>query len=114
MSTKSGAVHHFHIRKRIHQKHEKYPHPNKLKRFFDKLIYVAVIAGPIMSLPQLFRIWFTKSAIGVSFASWSSFAVLSLIWMSYGFLHKQKPIIYTSMGSIIIQILIAVSVLVYS
>ena len=32
-----NGYHHFHRRKRIHLKHEKYPHPNKWKRLIDKI-----------------------------------------------------------------------------
>ena len=113
MPIKSGAIHHLSMRKRIYQKHEKYPHPKKLINIFDKLIYIAIIVGPIMIFPQLFTIWYHKQATGVSLTSWISFVILNFIWLGYGILHKEKPIIYTSISAVILQTLVVVGVILY-
>lgn len=83
MTSYSKGLHHYHIRKRIYQKHEPFPSKNKLKRNFDKLIYIAVIFGPIMTIPQLLKIWTSKNAAGVSFIAWASFSVISILWLTY-------------------------------
>jgi uncharacterized protein with PQ loop repeat len=114
MATLTHAFHHFHIRKRIHQKHEPYPHPDKLKRTFDRVIYFAAIVIPITNLPQLYKIWAYKDASGVSLISWISFSIFSLVWISYGILHKEKPIIIMNSGLAIIQALIALGTFLYS
>ncbi len=113
MTSYSKGLHHYHIRKRIHQKHEPFPSKNKLKRNFDKLIYIAVIFGPIMTIPQLLKIWTSKNAAGVSFIAWASFSVISILWLTYGILHKEKPIIFMNLALIILQALIAISALIY-
>ena len=113
MSNNTEGFHHYHIRKRIHQKHEQFPHPDKFKRIFDKVIYVAVIVGPIMNLPQLFKIWVSQSASGVSFTSWISFSIISVFWFIYGILHKEKPVIFMNFALIIVQALIAIGALRY-
>lgn len=104
---------HFHLRKRIHQKHEKYPHPEKFRNFYDKLIYFVAFATPITNLPQLFEVWYSKSAQGVSFISWTMFAVISVTWLIYGIIHKEKPIIFMNALLIIVQSLIAIGAFVY-
>lgn len=113
MAIHSGALHHYHIRKRIHIKHEPFPHPDKVKRIFDHLIYIVVILGPIMNLPQLFKIWLSKDATGVSITSWLSFSIFSMVWFVYGILHKEKPIIFMNLTLIVIQALIAVGTFLY-
>ncbi|MBU4069586.1 MAG: hypothetical protein KJ646_01240 [Nanoarchaeota archaeon] len=113
MTSYSKGLHHYHIRKRIYQKHEPFPSKNKLKRNFDKLIYIAVIFGPIMTIPQLLKIWTSKNAAGVSFIAWASFSVISILWLTYGILHKEKPIIFMNLALIILQVLIAISALIY-
>lgn len=112
MVNQSKGLHHLHLRKRVH--HEKYPPPDKLKRVYDKLIYVAVVMGPIMNLPQLLKIWILKNAAGVSLISWISFSIISIFWVGYGLLHKDKPIIYMNFSLMIIQALIALGVIIYS
>ena len=86
-------IHHKHKRKRIHIGHEKYPHPNKLKNFVDKLIYVVGVFVPAMSLIQVHKIYAEKTADGISMIAYCGFFAANLVWLLYGFLHKEKPIV---------------------
>lgn len=113
MGTHSQGLHHYETRKRIHKKHEPYPHPDRLKRVVDRIIYIVVFVGPIMNLPQLFKIWLYRDATGVSFVSWIGFAVFSVVWLAYGILHKEKPIIFMNLFLMVVQALIAIGAFVY-
>ncbi|MBT4576733.1 hypothetical protein HOM13_01440 [Candidatus Woesearchaeota archaeon] len=64
---------HQHIRKRVHTKFEKYPHPNKLKNNLDKLVYAAGFFGLVMTIPQILKIWVEKNVAGISVVSWISY-----------------------------------------
>lgn len=88
-------MYHFHLRKRIHQKKEKFPSPNKWKRFIDNIIYFVGMVGPIMTIPQVWNIWIEQNASGVSPISWSAYLIVSMFWLTYGITHKEKPIIFT-------------------
>lgn len=107
------ALHHFHRRKRIHQKHEPYPHPGKGKRFMDRIIYVVGVLGPLMTIPQLTKIWIEKNAVGVSIVSWASYLIIAVFWLIYGVMHKEKPIILTYSFWIILEAAIVVGILMY-
>ena len=107
------GMHHYHTRKRIHKKHESYPSKNKWKRIMDKVILGVAVAGPIMTIPQLLKIWVEKNATGVSVISWAAYLVLSVFWLIYGVMHKEKPIIFSSVLWIILQILIVIGILIY-
>lgn len=109
-----GVLHHISKRKRVHQKLEKYPHPYKFKNYLDRIIYIVAIIGPLMALPQLNKIWFLKDATGVSFLSWFLFGIVNLIWLFYGLVHKEKPIIVANMMWVIIDFSIAVGIVIYS
>lgn len=113
MAVYNKGLHHYHIRKRVHLKHEPYPHPNKLKRIYDKIIYVVVILCPIMNLPQLLKVWLEKDASGVSAISWIGFSFISLTWLIYGILHRDKHILVMNAFLIVIQAFIAVGVILY-
>lgn len=89
------GLHHFHRRKRIHEKLEPYPHPNKWKRLLDKIIYFVGIFVPIVTIPQLLEIWVNKNASGVSLISWSGYLIAVSFWFLYGIAHKEKPIIFS-------------------
>ena len=100
------------MRKRIHEKHEPYPHPDKWKRLMDKLIYFVGASAPIMTLPQLFNIWIDKNTSGVSLITWSSYEVISVFWLIYGIMHREKPIIITHIMLIFVKALIIIGILI--
>ena len=105
--------HHLHRRKRIHVKHEPYPHPDVWKNRMDRMMIFIGMMGPIMAIPQLFAIWVDKTASGVSPITWSAFLVLAVVWLIYGLMHKAKPIITTYTAWIIMNSLIVTGVLLY-
>lgn len=88
------AHHHLHKRKRKSLK--KYPHSNKWVRLLDRSILIVAILGPIMNLPQILKIYLNHSAAGVSALTFSLLLIMSIIWLIYGFVHKDKPIITSS------------------
>jgi uncharacterized protein with PQ loop repeat len=109
----SHGLHHFHRRKRIHQNHEPYPHPDKWKNFLDKIIYFVGILGPLMTIPQVWNIWVLKNASGVSILSWSTYLFVAIVWVLYGIVHKEKPIIVTYAIWIILDILIILGIILH-
>ncbi|MFW5746020.1 MAG: SemiSWEET family transporter [Nanoarchaeota archaeon] len=69
--------------------------------------------GPIMTIPQLCKIWVEKNAAGVSAVSWIAYLVTAFFWLTYGIMHKEKPIIFTYSGWIIIEVFIIIGTFVY-
>ena len=108
------AMHHISKRKRIHQKYEKYPHPNKWKRLLDDLVYIAGIILVIMTIPQAYNIWSVRSAIGVSLLTWITYFFVAVISTIYGFVHKEKPIILTHISLAVVELVIIVGIVLYS
>ena len=107
------GFYHLHRRKRISKKLEPYPHPIKWKRWLDKLIYFVAIAGPLAILPQIFKIWQSKTAAGVSSFYWIFFLFTSLVWLIYGFVHKEKPIIFANLLYLILGFIVLVGIWMY-
>ncbi|PJE81117.1 hypothetical protein COU58_04085 [Candidatus Pacearchaeota archaeon CG10_big_fil_rev_8_21_14_0_10_32_42] len=103
---------HLNIRKRI-AKREKFPNPDKKLRRLDNLVYTIGIIGPMMALPQIFKIFVLKNAGGVSFITSISFALFSFIWLIYGKAHDVKPIIITQYIWIFLHLSIAIGALIY-
>jgi uncharacterized protein with PQ loop repeat len=62
-------------------------------RLIDRLIYVAAIVEPLFSLPQAIEVYRTKSAGSVSVLSWLGFEVMTLIWIWYAVVHKERMIL---------------------
>ena len=84
----------------------------KLAKAIDKFIYVIALFWPIMTVPQIIKIWETKDVAWLSIRTWSAYITNSSFWLIYGLLHKEKPIIISQIfrllvnGSIFIWILL--------
>ncbi len=83
-----SGLHHFHKRKR------KSPVVERWKRRFDKWIYVLGILAPIVTIPQVMKIWVGKNAGGLSLVSWTAYMIGAIFWIFYGLFHKEKPIVF--------------------
>ena len=104
---------HHRLRTKTHNKHKSQPHSVKWKGFIDHAIYVVGLIGPIMTIPQLTKIWVEKNASGVSAISWSAYIVVAIFWILYGIAHKEKPLIVISSIWIVLEVFIVVGTLRY-
>ena len=107
-------IHHYHVRKRVHHWYETYPHPGMVKRWVDRAVYFVGVAGPIMTMPQLYTIWVEQNTAGVSLITWTSYAFISSFWLLYGALHHEKPIIVTQISWLTIHALVISGILIYN
>ena len=108
-----GGLNHYHQRKRFYEKYEPIPSKDRTIRFMDRAIYVVGVAGPIMTIPQVWEIWINKNAAGVSALTWGSYLILAFFWLFYGIIHKEKPIVFTNVLWIVLQTIIVIGVLMY-
>ena len=54
---------------------------------------MAAIVEPLFSLPQAYQIYHDQAATSVSILSWLGFELMTLIWLWYGVVHKEKMIL---------------------
>ena len=113
MKKYTEGLHHFHTQKRVHQKHEQYPHADKLKNFIDKIIYPVGIIGPLMTIPQFLKIWIDQDATGVSIISWSAYLIIAIFWLLYGTVHKEWPIILSNVLWILMDAAVVLGIFYY-
>ena len=106
-------VHHYHKRKRIYRNYEPYPSRKRSKRFMDKIVYLVAILGPIMTIPQFLKVYVEQNVSGLSLISWSSYFLINIVWLCYGILHKEKPIVLAYSAWMIMNGLIALGIVVY-
>lgn len=79
----------------------------------DKSMTVAAVVSPLMTLPQIWLIFSTESAVGVSLFTWASYLIFNLVFLTYGIAHTIKPLIVTSVIWIIMDILVVTGTVVY-
>ena len=102
------GVHHISQRRRIYKNLEPLPHPVRWKRMFDGAMYFGSFIGPIIVLPQIIQVWVYHNTQGVSLASWALFGVSSILWMTYGIIHKEKVLIFANALFTIVNFLVVI------
>lgn len=71
---------------------EPFPARSTLTRFLDRLMYLVGVLAPFALLPQVVRLYETRSSDGISLATWILLACSNVLWFLYGIVHKDKPI----------------------
>ncbi len=104
---------HLHLRKRITKNLEPYPARSAWKRLLDKLIFIAGVVGPILSIPQVILIYSNKDASDISAVSWFGWAALNIVWILYGLAHREPPIVMTYSFWFIVNLTIAFGAVLY-
>ncbi len=108
-----SGLHHIHKRKRFHQKLQEYPNPKKSIRLLDKIMLIIAIVGPLFAIPQIFQIFWYKDAAGVSVLSYSFFTIFNILWIFYGVVHKEKPLIVTYILWFISNFIVVIGAAIY-
>jgi len=96
--------HHIYKRRRINK---------NLIKTFDKFLFIIAVLGPLMTLPQLIKIYTLKNAAGVSAISWGLYAVLDIPWIIYGFIHKEKLLVFSYFLWIITNTAVTIGAIIY-
>lgn len=72
------------------------------------------LSSPILTLPQLLKIWGEKEVDGLSLVSWIGYTVCAGSWLVYGIIHKEKPIIISQLILFPMEILIVIGIYLYT
>jgi uncharacterized protein with PQ loop repeat len=81
--------------------------------FLDKTTFVAGIIGPFTVLPQIYSIFSSRSAQGVSLATWVLIFFVTLPWILYGVAHRDKSIIVSFTLWEVVNLAVVAGVLIY-
>ena len=99
----NGGVYHY------HKKHMS----KKTKKLVDKIVFSIIFLGPIVTIPQATKIWWYKEAASISIISWTFYMLIAIAWVTYGFVHREKPIIIAYSCWICLHITIIVGAIIY-
>lgn len=103
------GLQHKHERSKAHKKERK----STYIKFLDKVTFVVGVIGPFTVLPQIYGIFMTHSAAGVSLWTWLLIFLVTLPWVFYGFAHKDKSIIVSFILWEIMNFAVVLGVLIY-
>ena len=79
----------------------------------DRLMMFASIVHPITAIPQVYTIYDTQDATGVSLLTWVGFMIIGLVFLSYGIVHKLKPYILNQIIWFVLDFFVVAGVLIY-
>jgi uncharacterized protein with PQ loop repeat len=80
----------------------------------DTLAYAASFLSLFFTLDQVRIIWIEHNVSGVSFVAWAAYTLSSIVWLAYGYMHRDRVLIVTNFLWIIFNGLVVVGVLLYA
>ncbi len=89
------------------------PAQKKISNFIRDTVILFSIAGPALTIPQVFKIYAEKSASSLSPITWVAFLFLATFWLAYGVFIKNKPIVLANFLWIIIHVLMITGIYMY-
>lgn len=102
------------MRKRILKKNEEFPSPDAKVRALDNLVLAASIISPLMTAPQVWKVWVEQETTGISLITWGTFTISGSIWLTYGLLHKEFRIVTLNILLTFFNGLVFTGTLIYS
>ena len=79
----------------------------------DRLMTLAAVLHPLTATPQVYKIYTTHAASGVSLWTWLGFMLLGLVFLAYGLLHRIRPFIVTQVLWFVVDLLVVIGVVLY-
>lgn len=104
-----GLIHRS-LHKRIKQK---LPINSSLVFILEKVTIAAGVIGPLMVIPQIFKIYAHHNATGVLALSWIAFGILDIPFVLYGVVHKERPIVITYSLWLVANFIVAFGAIIY-
>jgi uncharacterized protein with PQ loop repeat len=68
----------------------------------------------LMTVPQVFNIWVSHQAAGVSVVSWSAYLLSAVLWFVYGLRKRDKNIYLPCVGWVGLDVAVVVGALIYA
>jgi uncharacterized protein with PQ loop repeat len=85
----------------------------RVAHFLEKVVYIFCIAGPIMTAPQVARVYLSGQVAGLSIITWASYLFISSFWLIYAVFIKNKPLIVSNVFWILMHIMIVSGIIIY-
>jgi uncharacterized protein with PQ loop repeat len=76
-------------------------------------IFIVSIVMPLMTLPQVWKIFALQTAAGLSLFTWSAYIVFAFFWLGYRVLIKDRLLILTNTLWILMQASVVVGIVIY-
>lgn len=91
----------------------KHKHRHQKSFFVNKIIFAAAIIEPLFTLPQAYIIFKNQNAADVSLTTWIGFNILTIIWIWYSIVNKEKVVLVYQGLYFIFNTLVIIGALIY-
>lgn len=85
-----------------------------LKNALDLLIYPVAIAAPLALLPQVLQVYKTQDTGSLALPTWLILGILNLVWLLYGLVHRDKPIMLTNVMLACMNFAVVIAIVLYN
>ena len=82
----------------------------KEMRSYDSFMTFIGVVGPLFIVPQVLRVWSGQTE-GISLFTWTALGVVSMLWLLYGILRREKAIVVTNVILIVLNFAVVAGVL---
>lgn len=79
----------------------------------DRATYAVAIIEPIITIPQATTIFIHRTAAGVSLTSWVGYEILTIVWVWYALVHKNRLILIYNLMYFVVQTVIIIGGIMY-
>lgn len=86
---------------------------NKYKKQIDGITLIMAIIIPLVTVPQLVKIWMEQNVTWISIITWSVYFINAIIWFLYWIVNKDNKIIILNILLIIINFWIVLWIIMF-
>lgn len=81
-------------------------------KYLDKLTYITGVLLPLLTIPQAYTVLIKKETAGVSMVTWFFYLFASLLFATFGVIHKEKLLMLTYIPFTIIELAIVIGLVI--
>ncbi len=85
----------------------------KLRKEIDALCYAGSVFMPLTATPQIYQLYVTQNAGGLSIAMWILYSIGVIPFLLFGIIHKEKQLIILNILWLIANSLMIIGILLY-
>ena len=85
-----------------------------MANFIKHTVLIFSVAGPLMTIPQVAKIYTEQTAAGLSLLTWSAYLIIAFFWLNYGFLIRNRPIVLANACGIVVHLMTIVGIVMYN
>jgi uncharacterized protein with PQ loop repeat len=88
--------------------------PKLPRDFLDKVCIIAAVAMPLTAVPQIYKLFSTGNAAGLSLWMWILYCIAIIPFLTYGFVHRVPYLVILNLLWLTVQLVMIGGIMMYS